>query len=118
MRKQKGVTLTGLIIGAIVFVLLAVFAFKVVPVLLEYKAIQRQMQSMAEDPSLRGASRAQYERAWAMRSAVESFKSPPDHIDYERQGDQMIISAEYSVKVPLFYNVSLWFDFKPTTATK
>lgn len=117
MKKQRGVTLTGLILFLVVFMLIAVLGFKVGPVLIEYKTIERQMKSIAEDPTLRGASKAQLDRAWAMRSAVETnMKSiTPDQIDFDRQGDKVIVRGEYSVKVPLFANVSLWFDFKPSS---
>ena len=116
MHKQKGVSLTGLIMLSVGFVLLAVLGFKVAPTLIEYKAIERQMQSMADDPTLRGASRAQLDRAWAMRAAVENMSSiDTSQLIYEREGDKVKVTGEYSVKVPLFWNVSIWFDFHPSS---
>ena len=114
MHKQKGVTLTGLMFGSIIFILVALLLFKVTPVLIEYNNIQRQMQSMADDPTLRGGTRAQFDRAWAMRGAVENMSSiSPEQVDFTKEGDKLVVSGEYSVKVPLFANVSLWFDFHP-----
>jgi hypothetical protein len=116
VHKQKGVSLSGLLIASVLFVLFAVLCFKVLPVLIEFKTIERQMQSVADDPTLRGASRAQLDRAWAMRGAVESMKSiSQEQVDFERDGDKVKVSGEYSVKVPLFANVSLWFDFHPSS---
>ena len=98
------------------FVGLALLAFKVAPTLIEYRSIERQMKSIAEDQTLRNPTRAQFDRAWAMRASVENFKSiEANQIWYEKEGDQLVVYGEYSVKVPLFKNVSLWFDFKPNS---
>ena len=116
MKKQKGLTITGFILVAIVVVLVLVTGFKVIPVLIEYKAIERQMKSIADDPTLRGASRPTLDRAWAMRASVEGIKSiSNEQIDFSKQGDQVSVTGEYSVKVPLFWNTSACFDFKPTS---
>ena len=114
MHRQKGLTLTGLILVSIVLVLLVVLSFKIIPVLVEYKTIERQMQSIADDPTLKGASRPQLERAWAMRASVENVKNiTGEQMTFERDGEKVKVTGEYTVKVPLFWNVSLVFDFKP-----
>ena len=117
MKKQKGLTLTGMVLASIVVVALAMLTFKVLPVLIEYRAIERQFKSISDDPTLRGAGRAQLDRAWAMRAAVESMTSiTGDQIEYTKDSDgRVLITGEYSVKVPLFWNVSLFFDFKPSS---
>ena len=116
MRKQKGIAIGGFIVVMIIVVLLLVLGFKVTPALIEYKSIQRQFKSMADDPTLRGASRAQIDRAWAMRASVEGFR-PIDGfvVETEKEGDQLVVFSEYSVKVPLFWNTSACFDFKPSS---
>jgi hypothetical protein len=117
MKKQKGITITAFIMVAIVLMLVLVTSFKVIPVLIEYKAIERQMKSIAEDSTLRGANRPTLDRAWAMRASVEtSIKSiTNEQIDFQKQGDRLHVTGEYSVKVPLFWNTSACFDFKPTS---
>lgn len=117
MKKQRGLTITGFILGAIVLMLVLVTGFKVLPALIEYKAIERQMKSIADDATLRGGTRATLDRAWAMRASVEGIKSiTNEQIDFEKQGDQIVVTGEYFVKVPLFWNTSVCFDFKPTSA--
>ena len=117
MIKQKGIAIGGFIVVMIFVSVILILSFKVVPVLIEYKSIEKQFKSMAEDPTLRGATRAQIERAWAMRASVEGFRTIEGFtIEYEKQGDQLVVYSEYAVKVPLFMNVSACFDFKPTSA--
>ena len=116
MNNQRGLTLTGMIAACFVVVLLAIVGFKVVPVYLEYRTIQRHFKSMAEDPALLKASRRDLETAWAARTAVDNVKSlSPDAIEYTKDAGGLTVSADYAVKVPLFRNVSLYFDFHPTS---
>jgi hypothetical protein len=114
--KQKGLSVTGLIFVSIVLVLVLIMGFKVVPVYLEYNTVQRLFRSMAEDPTLKNARRAEMERAWALRTAVDDIRSVSGEvIEYEKSADGWLISANYSVKVPLFRNVSACLDFHPTS---
>ena len=116
MHKQKGLSLLGLIFGLGFVFMLCLLGFKVAPALIEYRTIERQFQSIAQDQTLKGASRGQLDRAWAMRASVENIKSiDGTQIYYEKEGDQVVVTGEYSVKVPLFWNVSIWFDFKPSS---
>jgi hypothetical protein len=115
-NKQKGLSVTGLIFVSIVLVLVLILGFKVVPVYIEYGTIQRVFKSMAEDPTLKSARRAEMERAWASRATIDDVRGlSGDAIEYEKGPDGWQISANYSVKVPLFRNVAACFDFHPSS---
>lgn len=116
MKRQKGLTLTGMILVSILLVLVLLTAFKIIPVYLEYFGIERQFKAMSMDPKLRGATRNQIGNAWAARSAVDDLRSmSPDLIEVTKEGDNIVVSGEYSVKVPLFRNVAACFDFAPSS---
>ena len=116
MRKQKGVSLSGLLFASIFLIAILLLGFKLVPVLLEYNKIQRQFRSIAEDPTLRGASREQIRRAYVSRAIVDDIKSlGPDQIEITKDGADVVISADYDVKVPLFRNVAACLDFHPSS---
>ena len=116
MKKQRGLTLTGMIVVAFILVLLAILSFKVIPVYIEYQTVQRLFRSMAEDPALRKASRRELDSAWAARTSVDNVKSlPSENIEYQKDVNGLAVSAEYAVKVPLFRNVSLYFEFRPSS---
>jgi hypothetical protein len=116
MKRQKGVSLSGLLIAAVLVVVLALLALKVTPVLLEYNTIKRQFRSMAEDPALRGASREQIRRAFIARAMVDDIKSlSAEQVEITKEGNDLVISADYDVKVQLFRNVSACFDFHPSS---
>lgn len=116
MKRQKGITLTGMILVSIVVVVVLLLGFKIVPVYVEFFAIEKQFKAMSVDPKLRNPTRGQLASAWAARSQVDDLRSiSPDQIEATREGDQTIYSGEYSVKVPIFKNVAACFDFKPTS---
>jgi hypothetical protein len=117
MHRQKGVTLTGMILVSILIVIVLLLAMKVVPVYVEYYAIQKNFRGMAQDPALASARRAELLRAWSGRATVDNITAIENQdITFERQGDRLFISADYSVKVPIFRNVNFCFDFHPTSS--
>ena len=116
MKKQKGVTLSGLLVASIFLIVIVLIGFKVTPVLLEYNAIQRIFRAIAEDPAMQGASREQVRRAFVSRAMVDDIKAiSPEQIEITRDGNDLVLSAAYDVKVHLFRNVSACLDFQPTS---
>ena len=116
MKGQKGITITGMLLISMVLIMVLLLAFKVVPVYVEYFAVEKQFKAMAMDPKLRGANRGAIANAWAARSAVDDLRSvKAELIEVTREGENLVVSAEYSVKVPLFRNVAACFDFSPTS---
>jgi len=116
IRSQRGLTLTGMILTSAVLIVLLLLAFKVVPVYVEYFAIQKHFKALAEDPALRGASRRQIENAWAARASVDDLQAiTADQILITKQGGGIVVSAEYEKRVHLFRNVSACFEFKPSS---
>ena len=116
MRRQRGLTLTGMILTSITLILLLLLAFKIVHVYVEYYAIEKQLKAMSTDPKLRNPSRQALEGAWASRAAVDDLRSMTgDQIEVTREGNEIILSGAYSVKVQLFKNVAACFDFKPSS---
>ena len=116
MRKQRGLTLTGMILTSITVILLLLLAFKIVPVYVEYYAIEKNLKTMSTDPKLRNPSRQAIEGAWASRAAVDDLTSMTgDQIEVTREGNDLIFTGAYSVKVKLFKNVAACFDFTPSS---
>jgi len=116
MRKQDGVTLTGFIIVAIIVVIGLLFAFKVGPAYFEYYSIIKQFKAVAADPAAKSGSRRDVEGAYVGRATIENITAiNPTDIVITREGNQIVLSAEYSVRVPLFGNMSACMDFAPSS---
>src|SRR3954466_14890352 len=116
MKRQKGVSLSGLLMASVFIIVIVLLGLKIVPVFLEYNAIQRSFRGIAEDPALRVGSREQVRRAFVSRAMVDDIKAiSADQVEITREGGDLLITAEYAVKVPLFRNLSACFDFHPSS---
>jgi hypothetical protein len=117
MRKQDGVTLTGFIFVSIIVVFALLVCFKLAPAYFEYYSIQKQFKAVANDPNVRTGTRREIEGAFAARQSIENITSiGPGDIQIAKEGGAVVLSAEYSVKVPLAGNLSACMDFNPSSA--
>lgn len=117
MRKQKGVSVTGLLFWSVILVFVVLFGFKIGPAYFEYFSIRQQFRAIANDPTLRAGHRREIESAFYNRSVIENIKAvTPQDLEIAKDGDGVVISAAYSVRVPLFGNISACMDFSPTSA--
>lgn len=119
MRKEQGLTLTGFIISAVIVIFVLLFGFKVGPSYFEYYSIVKQFKALAADPVARSGTRRELEAAFVARATIENITSVgAGDIQVTKDGNDIVLSAEYSTKVPLFGNLSACMDFSPTSASK
>ena len=116
MNRQRGLSLSGLIVMGFIVVLVAIGGFKLVPVYLKYSRIKTIFKSMSEDPALRKAGRGELDRAWGARTMVDDVKNlDGSAIEYTKDATGLHVAADYSVKVKLFANINACIDFHPTS---
>lgn len=114
MHKQRGITLTGFLVFAVLAIAALLLGFKVGPAYMEYLTIQKTLRALATEPAMKTASRGEFNSAWNARAGMDNIKSIGyDDIQIEKDGSGIVLSAEYSVRVPLFYNLSALMEFKP-----
>ena len=119
MKLQRGVSLNGLMIGGVIFALVALLAMKALPPWIEYGNLLKAVKGTATDGSLKEASVSQVRAAFGKRAEMDDIKSvTPQDIQVTKEGNDLVISFEYSKKVPLFGNTSLVFDFEGSSAKK
>lgn len=119
MKSQRGVSLNGLLIGAVIFGLVALLAMKVLPEYLEYGKVVKAVKATAGDGSLKEVSVAQVRTAFQKRMEIDDIKSiSAQDVDITKEGGELVISFAYTKKVPLFSNVSLVFDFEGSSSNQ
>jgi hypothetical protein len=109
-RKQQGVTLSGLLIVCVLLVAVAIIGFKLFPAFNDYLKVKKAVTDIANNPEYKG-SIPEMRLAFGRRATIDDIKAVQD-LDITRQGDRPVISAAWTVKVPLFYNVSACMDFE------
>jgi len=116
MRKQRGLSLVNLIIMLAVAAFLAVMGMKLVPAYIEYYKVKKLFASMEQAGDLKGTVR-EIRNSWEKRNAIEDVRSiKGEDLEITKEGGETVLSANWSVKVPLVSNVSACLDFSVTTS--
>jgi len=116
MRTQRGISLTGFMVFAFIAVALLMLGFKIGPAYAEFYSIQKIMKTMAAEPAMLNASRGEINTAFNNRAGIDNIKAISyNDLEVEKDGSSIVFSASYSVRVPLFYNLSACMDFNPTS---
>ncbi len=112
MRRQSGLSLIGLMIVSGLLVFVAIIGFKLLPAYIEYFTIKRVISDIARAPDTRGGNAAEIRRAFDARANIDNIRSiKGSDVEIQKSGNGVILSASYSVQIPLFSNVSACIDF-------
>lgn len=116
MHRQLGITLSGFLLWSIVLVFVALLGFKIGPPYVEYMTIQGQLRAVANDPEGRNGVRGVVEDLFDRRRAIENISSiTGKDIQIAREGDRVVLSAEYSVCVPVVLNIRACMDYSASS---
>ena len=111
-KEQQGISLSGLLIWSVVVVMIVILGMRLLPSYMEHAAIKRALVTMANDPSLQQASLREIRQSFDKRASIDDIKSVHSRdLEMKREGGQTVLSVSYSVKTPLFANISLYIDF-------
>lgn len=113
-KRQYGLSLSGLVFGSIVLVLVVLLGLKVVPKYIEYFTAVKTIIAIAhEEPD---GTPQEIRRAFELRQAVDDIPSlKPSDLDITKEGGQNVISFAYRKEIPLVANVGLYIDFQAST---
>jgi len=116
MKKQLGVTLSGMLMVSVVLILVILLGLKLFNPYTQYFAIQKTFKTLSMNVEVRNGGRREFNNAWSRYAQIESINViTGDDVEFTKEGNSVTISASYSVKVPLFRNFSLLIDFAPTS---
>lgn len=114
MRKQHGLTMTGFLVTAVILVIIALLGFKIAPPYMEYYTIKKQIKIVANEVA--ATDRRAVENAFDRRAVVENITAiSAKDLEITKDGDRIILSVEYAVKVPLVGNLSAYMDFNASS---
>lgn len=111
-RRQRGLSIIGLIFIGLIVVGLLSLGFRTVPAVIEYIAIERAVQKITNEGSTVGEIKAAFDRH-ATIDDITSIKSTD--LDITKEGDRIVVSYAYQKRIPILDNVALVIDFAGTT---
>jgi len=116
MTKQRGISLMGLIVTLGVIGFLAVMAAKLVPAYIDYFSVKKMLATMEQAGDLKLSVR-EIRKSFDTRNTIEYVKAVKgDDLEIGKEGGETVVSANWSVKIPLVSNISACLDFSVTTA--
>ncbi len=115
IKRQRGVSLSGLLIWSFLLVMVAILGMKVAPPYIEHASIKKALVAISNDPDLQQAGSKEIRRSFDKRILIDNIDVVRgSDIQFSKENGQLILEINYSVKTPLFANISLFFDFNVT----
>jgi len=115
--KQRGLSFSGFIFGAVILVLAITTGMKLIPAYMQDAKIGNLFTVIANDPEMQKASPREIRQSFSKRASIDSVTAiNAEDIEITSNGGRLVLSASYAVKIPLAGNVSLYLDFSPTSA--
>jgi hypothetical protein len=112
MKRQEGLALSGLLFISALLIVVALLAFKLFPAYAEYLTVKKVLNDIMHNPEYRSSTR-EIQAAFERRVTIDNIKAVSSRdLEIAKQGDKLSISANWSVKVPLIYNLSACMDFE------
>ncbi len=114
MKRQRGVTFVGMVFIAGLIVFGAIVGLKLIPAYIEYATIVNHLRELARSPEARGTPK-ELQNAFAKRAQIDDIQSAsPTDLEVIKEGSSVVLTLSYSVKIPLFGNLSACIDFVAT----
>lgn len=109
-NRQRGLSLMGLIFGAVILIFVLLLGMKTLPPWLEFFTAKKHITQIAQEQ--RAGTVGDVRRAWQLKTAIEDVPSVSDKdLEVTKEGGEIVISFAYRKEVPLFANVGVYMDF-------
>lgn len=109
-KRQTGISLTGLMIAAVILIFGALLGMKVGPAYAEFSSAKNIIRTIAMEK--RGSGVAEIRKAWSTKTMIDEISAVgADDLEITKEGGEIVISFAYRKEVPLFANIGIYIDF-------
>ena len=114
--RQRGMGLLALIFWALASVFVFMVALKILPVYKENMAIKKTLSAMASDSILQNGEKWEIRKSFNERADIDDISSVNGgDLEIDKEDGKIVLGIAYSVKTPLFANISLYIDFNESS---
>lgn len=115
-RSQIGLSMSVFLMWCVILAFGALLGFKLAPAYIEDMTIKKHFRTLANDSSLAAGTRRDIESAFSKRQEIDRIEAiSPKDIQIAKDGSGLMLSASYTQRIPLFYNISACLDFNPSS---
>ena len=110
-KKQLGVSLGGLMVVGVLFIVLAMLGLKLSPSYIEFFAIKKAVNAIATEKR-GGASVNEVRKSFDQRATIDDISSVQgSDLEVTKDGNNLVISVAYRKEIPLVANVGIYINF-------
>jgi hypothetical protein len=116
LSKQRGVSLSGFLIVAAILIFIGMAGLKIIPAFMNDGRVKHIFVAIANDPEMQKATPRDIRMSYSNRATIDGLTViQPDEITIAKDGERLVLSASYSVAIPLAGNASLLLEFSPSS---
>lgn len=113
-HKQAGLSMSGFLLWCVIFAIGALLGFKLGPPYMEDQTIKKHLRTVAKEAS--SGNRKEVESAYSSRQQIDRIEVvQPKDIIITKDATGVTLSASYTTRIPLVYNISACMDFNPSS---
>jgi hypothetical protein len=110
-KRQRGVSLVGLILILFVVIVIGIFGLKLIPAYIEFFKAKAAIEAIAGDRT-KTSSVNEVRKAFDARATIDDIQTvKATDLEITKEGNDVVISFSYRKEVPLFANLGLFVDF-------
>ncbi|MFZ1547423.1 MAG: DUF4845 domain-containing protein, partial [Candidatus Nitrotoga sp.] len=115
-NRQRGVSLSGLLIWAVILIFAAIGGMKIVPAYIQDTEIKNILFTIANDPEMQGAQPKSIRESFSKRAMMNNINVvTAEDIEIVKDARGLSLSISYQAKIPLAGNASLLLEFNPSS---
>ncbi len=117
--RQRGVSLSGLLIWVMLLIFAGIGAMKIIPAYMQNVEIKGILHAIAHDLEMQSAPVSTIRESFSKRAMMNNISVvTAEDIDIVKNSGGLSLSASYSMKIPLAGNASLLIEFNPSSTGK
>jgi hypothetical protein len=112
LKKQSGMSLYLIMFLFVIAACSALLAMKVIPHYMEYKSIKRAILGAANSEAGKSGTVSEIRKAFERNVSIDNIKAISNtDLEIAKDGNETVVSAAWSARVPLIANWTLLIDF-------
>jgi hypothetical protein len=115
-NNQRGLGFIGFIFVAVGIIFLAIMGMKLVPPYMHSYQIARILKEVSNDSVMKNASVADIKDSYSKRANINYITDiTAADLDISKDGGKLVLTASYTVKIPVAGNATLVLEFSPSS---
>lgn len=118
-NRQRGVSLSGLLVWSVLLILVAIGGMKIIPAYVQDAEIRSILSTIANDPEMQGVQSKDIRESFSKGAMMNNINVVnANDIEIVKDARGLSLSISYQVKIPLIGNASLLLEFNPSSVKK